>query len=84
MRSILKKGLENEINHNRIIDELLKHTKNKNNDSEHIYELAKILESFLGSIPEAIEAVNSFAKDPHCGRYVSFASGNVFQYLFDE
>ena len=45
---------------------------------------ADSLESFLGSMINALDMAMKFAKDPQCGRAVAFASAQVLQYCFDE
>jgi hypothetical protein len=43
-----------------------------------------MLEPFLGSIFHAFEVSAKFAKDPQCGRSVTFTIGQVLQYCFEE
>lgn len=84
MRSLLQESLEREIRRDKLVMELSKHTGKGGADSQHIARLAEKLEPFLGSILNALDMAMKFAKDPQCGRAVSFASAQVVQYCFDE
>jgi hypothetical protein len=84
MRSLLQHGLEREIQHDKLVAELSKHIGNSDADPQHIAELASLLEPFLRSIFRALEVAAKFAKDPQCGRAITFTTGQVVQYCFDE
>ena len=51
---------------------------------EEIDRLAKLLEPYLRSVPDALEAALRMSKDPHFGRAVAFATGTILTYIFDE
>lgn len=84
MRSLLQEGLDREIRHEKLVAELSKHTGNGDADLQHVAELARLLEPFLGSILDGLEVAAKFAKDPQCGRAVTFTTGQALQYCFDE
>lgn len=46
--------------------------------------MASTLEAFLATMPDAVEWALGASKDPRWGRAVSFGTGSVLQYLFDE
>jgi uncharacterized membrane protein YkvA (DUF1232 family) len=52
--------------------------------SEDVDRLAGVLEKYLRTVPDALEAALAMSKDPHCGRAVAFATGTILTYLFDE
>jgi hypothetical protein len=52
--------------------------------SEDVDRLAGVLEGYLRTVPDALEAALAMSKDPHCGRAVAFATGTILTYLFDE
>lgn len=52
--------------------------------SAEIHELAQLLEQYLNSVPDALDALTALAKEPRFGRSVAFAAGQVLIYLFDE
>jgi uncharacterized membrane protein YkvA (DUF1232 family) len=52
--------------------------------SEDVDQLAGVLERYLRTVPDALEAVLAMSKDPHCGRAVAFATGTILTYVFDE
>ena len=84
MKSILRDSLEREIRTDKLIHELSKHTVNSGADSQRITELANLLQPFLGSIFNALEVAMKLSKHPQFGRAVSFATGQIVQYCFDE
>ena len=51
---------------------------------EEVDQLAGVLEGYLRSVPDALEAALGMSKDPHCGRAVAFATGTILTYVFDE
>ena len=46
--------------------------------------LAAVLEPYLRSVPDALATALAMSKDPRCGRAVSFATGSILAYVFDE
>lgn len=52
--------------------------------SDGVRELAELLESYLNSVPSALEALTAMAKERPYGRSVAFAAGQVLVYLIDE
>ena len=51
---------------------------------EDVDQLAGVLEGYLRSVPDALEAALGMSKNPHCGRAVAFATGTILTYVFDE
>jgi uncharacterized membrane protein YkvA (DUF1232 family) len=51
---------------------------------EDVDRLAGMLEGYLRTVPDALEAALAMSKDLHCGRAVAFATGTILTYLFDE
>jgi hypothetical protein len=84
MLSLLQKTFEREISKDQIIVELSKHLKNDITQTTQVEELANLLEKFIGSMVSALEVANQFTKDPHFGRAVSFGTGQIIQYCFDD
>jgi uncharacterized membrane protein YkvA (DUF1232 family) len=52
--------------------------------SEDVDQLASMLERYLRTMPDALEAALAMSKDTHCGRAVAFATGTILTYVFDE
>lgn len=84
MLSLLSKTFDRDISKDQMIAALSKYFKNESTSSEQIDELASLLEKFIGSMVSGFEVANQFTKDPHFGRAVSFAIGQIIQYCFDE
>src|SRR5687768_10250180 len=84
MLSLLQKTFEREIHKDQIIVELSKHLKNDITQTTQVEELASLLEKFIGSMVIALEVANQFTKDPDFGRAVSFCTGQIIQYCFDD
>jgi len=53
-------------------------------DGGDLDQLAKVLEGYLRTVPDAIAAALGMSKDPHFGRAVAFATGTILTYIFDE
>jgi uncharacterized membrane protein YkvA (DUF1232 family) len=51
---------------------------------EDVDRLAGVLEGYLRTVPDALEAALAMSKDQHCGRAVAFATGTILTYVFDE
>jgi uncharacterized membrane protein YkvA (DUF1232 family) len=49
-----------------------------------VRRLAELLEDYLNSVPSALDALTSMAKQPPYGRSVAFAAGQVLVYFVDE
>jgi hypothetical protein len=84
MNSLLRQSLEREIQHDKLIAQLSKNTVKGRVERQHIVKLASLLEPFLVSICDALEVAAKYSKDPHSGRAVTFAVGQIIQYCFDE
>lgn len=52
--------------------------------SADLRELAELLESYLRSVPSALDALTAMAKERPYGRSVAFTAGQVLLYLVDE
>lgn len=52
--------------------------------SDDVTALANVLESYLSSVPSALDAFTAMAKEQRFGRSVAFAAGQVLVYLVDE
>jgi hypothetical protein len=84
MKSFLREGLEREIQRDKLVDELSKHTVIRGAKSHQLTELANSLEPFLQSMVSALDVATSMSKHPECGRAIAFATGQIVQYWFDE
>jgi hypothetical protein len=51
---------------------------------DELRELADLLEQYLNSLPGAVAALTTMAKEPQVGRSVAFAAGQVLLYVADE
>ena len=81
MIDLLRKGFD-EVSADAIADGLRRHAGEATN--EEVDRLAKVLEPYLRSVPDALEAALRMSKDPHFGRAVAFATGTILTYIFDE
>jgi uncharacterized membrane protein YkvA (DUF1232 family) len=52
--------------------------------SGQLHELATLLERYLKSVPDALDALTAMTKEPHFGRSVAFVTGQALIYLVDE
>jgi len=53
-------------------------------ETAELDELADLLARFLNSLPSAVAALTTMAKEPQVGRSVAFAAGQVLLYVADE
>ncbi|MGH2786341.1 MAG: hypothetical protein ACRDJV_00340 [Actinomycetota bacterium] len=82
MIDLLKRGFADLITADEILDELRRHSTTASTDD--LEQLAKALEQFLLTVPDALAHALAMSKDRRCGRSVAFATGTIFNYLFDE
>jgi hypothetical protein len=81
MIALLRRGIEEEVTTADVAEMLGRHTSHAGDDVE---QLAAVLVDFLHSVPDALVRAMAMAKDEQCGRAVSFATGTVLNYVFDE
>jgi uncharacterized membrane protein YkvA (DUF1232 family) len=82
MIGLLRIGFDQEIAADEIGAALRRH--GGDGASEDVDQLAGVLERYLRTVPDALEAALAMSKDPHCGRAVAFATGTILTYVFDE
>ena len=82
MIALLKIGFDEAITTEELAAALHRHADDT--VSEDLDALARVLEDYLRTVPEAIAAALGMSKDPHCGRAVAFATGTILTYIFDE
>ena len=82
MIDLLRRGLDEAISADEIADGLRRHAGDAS--SADIEELSAVLGSYLRAVPDAIRAALEMSKDPHFGRAVTFATGTILTYIFDE
>jgi hypothetical protein len=82
MIDLLKRGFGDQITADDVLDVLRRHSTTASIDD--LEQLAKALEQFLLAVPDALAHAIAMSKDRRCGRSVAFASGTIFNYLFDE
>jgi uncharacterized membrane protein YkvA (DUF1232 family) len=52
--------------------------------AEDVDELAGVLEPYLRSVPDALATALAMSRHPQCGRAISFATGPILAYVFDD
>jgi uncharacterized membrane protein YkvA (DUF1232 family) len=52
--------------------------------SGELHELAALLEQYLKSLPQALDALTAMTKEPRFGRSAAFVTGQALIYLVDE
>jgi hypothetical protein len=82
MIHLLKHAFADQITAVGISDDLRRHSTTASTDD--LEQLAKPLEQFLLTVPDALAHALAMSKDRRCGRSVAFATGTIFNYLFDE
>jgi uncharacterized membrane protein YkvA (DUF1232 family) len=82
MIDLLKRGFADQITADEILDVLRRHSTTASTDD--LEQLSKALEQFLLTVPDALAHALAISKDRRCGRSVAFATGTIFNYLFDE
>jgi hypothetical protein len=82
MIDLLRRGLADQIAADDIAATLRRHSATAS--TEELEQLATALEQFLLTVPDALAYALAMSKDQRCGRAVAFATGTVFNYLFDE
>ena len=82
MLEIVRSGLEQDVSVEKMVDILSRSEADL--DRSRVRELATLLEGFIRSVPDALSVPIAMMKDPRCGRAVSFATGQILMYLFDE
>jgi hypothetical protein len=82
MIDLLRRGLADQISADDIAGTLRRHSTSAS--TEELQQLATALEQFLLTVPDALAYALAISKDHRCGRAVAFATGTVFNYLFDE
>lgn len=82
MIALLKIGFDDAITTEEIAAALHRHADETT--SEDLDQLARVLQEYLRTVPDAITAALGMSKDPHCGRAVAFGTGTILTYIFDE
>src|SRR6188474_1318431 len=82
MIALLKIGFDEGITTEEIAAALHRHADETT--SEDLDQLARVLQEYLRTVPDAITAGLGMSKDPHCGRAVAFGTGTILTYIFDE
>ena len=82
MIDLLKRGFAEQMVADEISDVLRRHSTTASTDD--LEQLATALEQFLLTVPDALAQALAMSKDRRCGRAVAFATGTIFNYLFDE
>ena len=82
MIDLLRIGFDEGISSEKIADALRGHAGDI--ASEDVDQLAAALESYLRTVPDALAAALGMTKDPHFGRAITFATGTILTYIFDE
>jgi hypothetical protein len=82
MIDLLRRGFVEGISADEIADGLRRHAGD--GAGEDVDQLAAVLESYLRTVPDALETALGMSKDPHFGRAVAFATGTILTYIFDE
>jgi uncharacterized membrane protein YkvA (DUF1232 family) len=82
MIDLLRVGFDELVSKDAITDALLRHAGDA--PPEDVEQLAVVLEPYLRSVPDALATALGMSRDPHCGRAVSFATGSILAYVFDE
>jgi uncharacterized membrane protein YkvA (DUF1232 family) len=82
MIDLLRLGFDEGISADEIAEGLRRHAGD--GAGEDVDQLAAVLESYLRTVPDALEAALAMSKDPHFGRAVAFATGTILTYIFDE
>jgi hypothetical protein len=82
MIDLLRVGFEERVSTGAIADALCRHAGDM--PPEDVEQLAVVLEPYLRSVPDALAAALGMSRDPYCGRAVSFATGSILAYVFDE
>ena len=82
MIDLLRRGFGEEITPTGLTAELRRHANTV--ESDDVEHLATVLDGFLASVPDALACAIALSKDRRCGHAVAFATGSVFNYIFDE
>lgn len=82
MIDLLRIGFDEGISAAEIAEGLRRHAADA--AGEDVDELAGVLENYIRTVPDALEAALAISKDPHFGRAVAFATGTILTYIFDE
>lgn len=82
MIGLLKVGFDERVSTDAIADALHRHAADT--PTEDVETLAAVLEPYLRSVPDALATALGMSRDPQCGRAVSFATGTILAYVFDE
>ena len=82
MIDLLRLGFDEGISADEIAEGLRRHAGD--GAGGDVDQLAAVLESYLRTVPDALEAALAMSKDPHFGRAVAFATGTILTYIFDE
>jgi hypothetical protein len=82
MLALLRRGFEEEITASHVADVLSTH--GGEGSADDVEQLAPELVAFLHSVPDALAHALAMARDDQCGRAVSFATGTILTYVFDE
>ena len=82
MLALVRRALEEEITASHVAEVLARHSSDSSNDDVEL--LAPELVEFLHSVPDALAHALAMARDERCGRAVSFATGTILTYVFDE
>jgi uncharacterized membrane protein YkvA (DUF1232 family) len=82
MIELLRVGFDDRISTDAIAEALRGHAVDTPPDD--VDRLAAVLEPYLRSVPDALATALAMSKDPRCGRAVTFATGSILAYVFDE
>ena len=82
MIELLKLGFNQGIEADDLADALGRHSSDV--PADDVEQLADVVEQYLRAMPDAISTALAMSKDPHCGRAVTFATGTILTYIFDE
>lgn len=82
MIALLKIGFDEGITTEELAAALHRHADETT--SEELDQLARVLQEYLRTVPDAIAAALAMSKDPRCGRAVAFGTGTILTYIFDE
>jgi hypothetical protein len=82
MIDLLRRGLEEAATVDAVVEALRPHAGDVS-DAD-LERLATEMASFIRGVPDALDAALAASKDERCGRPVTFATGSILHYLFDE
>ena len=81
MIDLLKRALDVEVTVEGLAEALSLHSSGES--SEDLGRLAGVLADVVHRVPDALTWALALSKDERCGRAVAFATGSIFNYLFD-